>query len=92
MFAFQDSNVTSYFVVAGSGTTSATSGGYNVSKRDLPGAVASDLTNNDPLLDPAGLADNGGETDTIALLCALLILLQDDRWVRLVGHWLVFGF
>jgi hypothetical protein len=71
VFAFTDDNVASSFFVftnPAGGVTNLNSGGYNVSKKDLPGAVASDLTDTDPLLDPAGLADNGGETDTVALL------------------------
>jgi hypothetical protein len=71
VFAFTDDDVASSFFVftnPAGGVTNLNSGGYNVSKKDLPGAVASDLTDTDPLLDPAGLADNGGETDTVALL------------------------
>jgi hypothetical protein len=71
VFAFTDDNVTSSFFVftnPNGGVTNLNSGGYNVSKKDLPDVDATDLTNTDPRLDPAGLADNGGETDTVALL------------------------
>jgi hypothetical protein len=47
-----------------------TDGGYNVEDTDTCGFTqgTGSLPNTDPLLDPAGLADNGGPTQTIALL------------------------
>ncbi len=52
-------------------TTSGTitSAGYNLSSDDGGGFLTGtgDQINTDPLLDPAGLRDNGGLTDTIAL-------------------------
>jgi hypothetical protein len=48
-----------------------TSLGYNLSSDDGGGFLTAtgDQTNTDPMLDPAGLQDNGGPTLTIALLC-----------------------
>lgn len=44
-------------------------GGYNISDDQSCGFSAiGSLNNTDPMLDPAGLADNGGPTQTIALL------------------------
>jgi predicted outer membrane repeat protein len=43
--------------------------GYNISDDDSCGFTAvGSLNNTDPMLDPAGLANNGGPTQTIALL------------------------
>jgi hypothetical protein len=55
-------------LAAGSGAT-ITSQGYNLSNDDGSGylTASGDKINTDPLLDPAGLAQNGGLTATIAL-------------------------
>jgi hypothetical protein len=46
-----------------------TDAGYNISDDNLCGFNATGSRNNtDPMLDPAGLANNGGPTQTIALL------------------------
>jgi hypothetical protein len=43
--------------------------GYNISDDDSCGfTVVESLNNTDPMLDPAGLSNNGGPTQTIALL------------------------
>jgi hypothetical protein len=43
--------------------------GYNISDdNSCAFSAVGSLNNTDPLLDPAGLANNGGPTDTIALL------------------------
>jgi len=44
-----------------------TDGGYNISDDGTCKFSGTSLNNTDPLLDPAGLQDNGGPTETIAL-------------------------
>ncbi|MFN8537375.1 MAG: right-handed parallel beta-helix repeat-containing protein [Thermomicrobiales bacterium] len=69
VFGHSNASLTNYFFAGGgAGTKTRTSGGFNVSQKDLPGAVGTDLANTNPQPDPAGLADNGGPTKTIALL------------------------
>jgi hypothetical protein len=55
-------------MVAGGGST--IDGGYNLDDGTTCGfSIAThSLPNTDPMLDPAGLADNGGPTETVALL------------------------
>jgi hypothetical protein len=51
--------------------------GYNISDDDSCGFTAiGSLNNTDPQLDPAGLANNGGPTQTIALLSGVRRLMQ----------------
>jgi hypothetical protein len=52
------------------GEVPITDGGYNIDDESTCGFTpeTDSLSNTDPLLDPAGLADNGGRTQTIALL------------------------
>ena len=45
-----------------------TDAGYNISSDNSCGFSGTSKSNTDPLLDPAGLANNGGPTETIALL------------------------
>jgi uncharacterized repeat protein (TIGR01451 family) len=51
------------------GFTASSDGGYNLEDGTSCGFTAANnsLSNTDPLLDPAGLKDNGGPTQTIAL-------------------------
>jgi hypothetical protein len=70
VFGHSNASLTDYFTSSGPGTETQTSGGFNVSQKDLPGAGGTDMTNTNPQPDPAGLVDNGGPTKTIALLPA----------------------
>ncbi len=45
-----------------------TDAGYNISSGNSCGLSGTSKNGTDPLLDPAGLANNGGPTETIALL------------------------
>jgi hypothetical protein len=69
VFAFADDSVASYFVIGGAGSLSVTSGGFNVSKRDLPGAVAT----------PSVCTSSGTNGATIGLVAAGTCTVQADQ-------------
>jgi hypothetical protein len=56
------------------------SDGHNLSSDDASGLLGADgdLTNTDPMLDPMGLKNNGGPTNTVALLAGCAAINAGD--------------